>query len=364
MTGQFDSNRDSAVKVSIGLPVYNGASLLPHALDSLLGQTFSDFELIISDNASTDQTEAVCQSYAARDRRIRYVRQPVNRGAIWNFNEVFRLSRSEYFKWASHDDVCHPTFLARCVEVLDNQPEIAWCHSRSRHIDGEGDLLFGEETPKISYVASDAENREGGDSLGDLPTRASARASDRFRSVLLGRDGCLDSYGLIRSSVIRKTPLYLPYFGAEKVFVAELTLWGRYYEIPETLFLARIHAKAAGALRDEQAQRRFMAPLSATRRQSARLRLLAGYLAAVRRSELKWIERARCYSAIARYLLQINKWRNVIAAALTGGGLRGAYPSVDSTRDSKVPEDTSERPAPTGNVAQARATAMSRSRFK
>ena len=98
-------------RVSIGLPVYNGENFLEFALDSILGQTFQDFELIISDNASTDATESICRRYAAKDSRIRYYRNPNNQGAAQNYNRVFALARGEYFKWAAHDDVCKPNYL-------------------------------------------------------------------------------------------------------------------------------------------------------------------------------------------------------------------------------------------------------------
>src|SRR5215207_1517689 len=106
-------------RVSVGLPVYNGENYLAEAIDSVLAQTYQNFELIISDNASTDSTEEICRDYAARDRRIRYFREPQNRGAAWNFNHTFELARGEYFKWVAHDDVIGPQYLARTVDQLD-----------------------------------------------------------------------------------------------------------------------------------------------------------------------------------------------------------------------------------------------------
>ena len=129
-------------RVSIGMPVYNGENFLAEALDSMLAQTFVDFELIISDNASTDRTKAICRDYAARDRRIRYHRVDDNQGATWNFNHTFELARGEYFKWAAHDDLCDPTFVARCVEVLDSDPTVICCHTQTRHIDIHGNILW------------------------------------------------------------------------------------------------------------------------------------------------------------------------------------------------------------------------------
>ena len=111
--------------VSVGLPVFNGARYLAEAVESILGQTLEDLELVISDNGSTDATEELCRGYAADDRRVRYVRQPRNRGASWNFNEVFWLSRGRYFHWHPHDDVLEPAFLRLCVEALEAKLQAA-----------------------------------------------------------------------------------------------------------------------------------------------------------------------------------------------------------------------------------------------
>lgn len=91
-------------RVSIGVPVFNGDAYLHLALNSLLTQTFSDFEIIISDNASTDRTESICRKYAAEDRRIRYVRQTANMGVTANFKFVLQEAKGEYFMWAAADD--------------------------------------------------------------------------------------------------------------------------------------------------------------------------------------------------------------------------------------------------------------------
>ena len=310
-------------RVSVGLPVYNGAAWLAHALDSLLGQTYGDFELIISDNGSSDATQAICEQYAARDERIRYVRQEINRGLVWNWNRVFELSHSEYFKWAAHDDLYHPTFLDRCIEVLDRNSDVVWCHTRSRHINANGELLQGEQTPEISYVIQSPP----GEDQPVLACRTSARPSDRFKAVLLGHGGCLDSYGVIRSKVLRKTAVYIPYYGSEKVLMAELALWGRYHEVSESLCFARIHDSAAGSMRSQNQQRRYINP-SAKTWKSDRLGLLCGYLAAVRRADLSVAERLRCFATIGQYLLQVRKWKSVLKKAMTGAGLAAEYPSI------------------------------------
>ena len=133
--------------VSIGLPVYNGASYLSEAIDSLLAQSFCDFEIVISDNASTDDTQSICEDYAKLDRRLRYYREEINRGPYWNFNHVFELSRGIYFKWAASDDICAPEFLQRCVDALQNDLSIVCCHAWTHKIDTQGNLLANLPDP-------------------------------------------------------------------------------------------------------------------------------------------------------------------------------------------------------------------------
>lgn len=306
-------------RLSIGLPVYNGARWIAVALDSLLSQSFRDFELIISDNCSTDETGSICEEYARRDDRIRYVQQSINRGLVWNWNHVFELSNSEYFKWSACDDVFAPGFLEQCIAVLDNDPGVVWCHSRTQHIDCRGELLLGEQTPAVSYVCADGSP--------DKICRTSDQASKRFQAILLGKDGCMDSYGVIRSSVLRRTGLYPAYYGSEKVLMAELALWGSYYEVPEVLCFARVHDNAAGSLRSARQQRFCINPF-ARRWQSDRLGLLRSYIAAVSRAELPRSEKARCYAVIGKYLLQTRKWTAVLRKMMTGAGLTGEYPST------------------------------------
>ena len=116
-------------RLSIGLPVYNGEGLLPEAIEALLGQSYKDFELIISDNASTDGTAEICRDYEAQDSRVRYVRQPSNVGVIANHNGLVAHARGEFFKWASHDDLYAGDYLQRCVDALDEHPEAVLAHA-------------------------------------------------------------------------------------------------------------------------------------------------------------------------------------------------------------------------------------------
>lgn len=123
MTQQHDK-RTATPTVSIGMPVYNGEKFIRKALDSLLAQTFTDFELIISDNASTDETQSICEEYASRDKRIRYVRQFNNTGPVANFLFVLNEACGKYFMWAACDDMWNRHCLEKYVNVLDLNPDV------------------------------------------------------------------------------------------------------------------------------------------------------------------------------------------------------------------------------------------------
>ena len=138
-------------KVSIGMPVFNGGATVRDALESLLAQTFADFELIISDNGSTDDTEEICREYDAADERIRYVRQPENRGAAANWAFVLDQAVGEYFMWAAHDDLWDPSYIYELTSVLDADSSVGVAFS--------GRVLFdrstGSKTPYLTgYTTS------------------------------------------------------------------------------------------------------------------------------------------------------------------------------------------------------------------
>jgi glycosyltransferase involved in cell wall biosynthesis len=134
------TNRNSP-KVSIGMPVYNGEKFIRQALDSLLDQTFTDFELVISDNASTDETRQICLEYAAIDRRIRYCPNEVELEANANFNRVLELANGRYFMWAAHDDGWESSFVACLVQALDENPQAALAFCRFINIDEDSRLI-------------------------------------------------------------------------------------------------------------------------------------------------------------------------------------------------------------------------------
>ncbi|MEA5617315.1 glycosyltransferase family 2 protein [Cronbergia sp. UHCC 0137] len=206
-------------KLSIGLPVYNGEKYLQESLDSLLAQTFEDFELIISDNASTDKTEEICRTYAAQDKRIRYYRNETNIGCAGNFNRVVELASSEYFKWAAYDDLHAPDMVQKCIDVLEKDPTYILCHSQTSFIDEQGNF-FQHYGIKLNTNL--------------------VKPHERFHE-LLTKHLCYQMYGVIRHSALKKIPPMGGYGNADGILLLRLGLLGRFYEIPEYLFFARCH---------------------------------------------------------------------------------------------------------------------------
>jgi glycosyltransferase involved in cell wall biosynthesis len=306
-------------KISIGLPVYNGENYLSEAIESLLAQTLTDFELIISDNASTDGTQEIARDYAVRDGRVRYVRQPINRGAGWNFSETFRLARGEYFKWAAHDDLCAPTLLQRCVEPLDKDRGLVLAFSRVDVIDQVGRIVdddFPDDPRQCNFQGvSVAGERRRTELCG------SARPHERYLGVLVFSQRCYEVFGVIRSSAMRRTDLHRPYNGGEKVFLAELSLLGRFAEVDDVLFYSRWHDGRFSSNVSAAAQARHMNPKAARRFTWPRqVRSSWGYLSVVGGAPLSLAERCLCLAMFGRYLLQAGKWGRVLGEAVTGRG--------------------------------------------
>lgn len=286
--------KGSSPRVSIGLPVYNGENYLALAIDSLLAQTFQDFELIISDNASTDGTAAICRDYAAGDSRIRYLSEPENRGAAWNFNRLVGLAQGEYFKWAAHDDLCAPTWLSQCVEILDRDPTVVLSFTRHQPIDAEGKPF---SAPR-GGVAAPSPRRQFN----------SPSAHRRYLDVLKHCDWCYEMFGLTRTAVMKRTGLQRAYYGGDKMLLVELSLLGRFEEAPEVLFFPRQHAGQSSAIPTTAAQQAYVDPAARHRLSCPDiLRFNGGYLALALKAPLPLTERGRCLLSLAGYLVRPSK---------------------------------------------------------
>jgi glycosyltransferase involved in cell wall biosynthesis len=327
-----DTDQRSPPRLTMGLPVFNGARFLPEALDSLLEQTFGDFRLVVSDNASTDATGEIAQDYAQRDSRISYVRHEQNRGAAWNFNYVVGLARTEYFKWAAADDICAPNFVERCIEVLDREPDVLCCHARTRKIDERGDVLPGMDDPTDGGLPS--EWFAAGSHPCHRPDGSSLKASRRFADVLLSSGWGIRCAGVFRTAALKQSSLILPFYGSEKVMMAELALRGRFHDLAETLFFQRTHEQAASRLTSREAKAKYISGGTKLHR-FQRFRQLTDYVSAIWRAPVPAWEKVKCCGWLAPYLLQFGKW-----PALFGVRRSKAIQSHQSPRAASLPAPT------------------------
>jgi glycosyltransferase involved in cell wall biosynthesis len=278
---------DKAPRLSLGLPVYNGERFLAACLDSILGQTWGDFEVIACDNASTDGTAAMLAEYAARDGRIRIHRAEVNRGAAANFNWTFELARGELFKWCAADDVLRSTFLAECIAALDSQPDAVLAWSGALDIDDDGRVL-----------------REIYDNRDPMRFDAATPAA-RFHELVCWDHSCIAVFGVVRTPAMRRTSLIGPYVGSDRTFLAELGLQGRLVRIGDDLLLHREHAgRSVNEIADLR-RRTVWFDSKARGPAFPHWRLMREYMHAVNASGLPPAERQRCLMAVARWI----KWR-------------------------------------------------------
>jgi O-antigen/teichoic acid export membrane protein len=322
-----NNKQDHTPRVSIGVPVYNGANYLSAALDSLLTQTYSDFEIVISDNASTDETQSICEQYAARDHRVRYHRVEVNQGLIWNFNRVVELARGEYFTWAAHDDLRSESFLQQCVTILDRDADVVVCHTQTACVNAAGEIIPPDQnltyTGSAGYQMTPADNiRRTARLLSRLPQR-------RLEGVLMYTTFCDEIYGLIRTSALHQTALMRPFFGSDMVLLAELSLIGRIHVLPETLFFSRSHSEQATLFAGEPETKTIAEKAPRKRRFRLviprKVRYPAELFTLLFTVKLPFTSRLKCAVVLMMFGLQPKKWRGVyedIRAALRAHSIR------------------------------------------
>lgn len=271
-----DGNRAMKVRprVTIGVPVYNGARFLSSCLESLVSQTYTDLEIIICDNASTDGTGEMAQAWAARDSRVSYYRARENRGAARNFNWTLELARGEFFKWCASDDACAPDCIEKCVRTLAADESLVVCSTHVRDIDEDGRL--------VRVKASG-------------PVAAAGRPSERFGELIDMTHTCEQVFGLIRTAELRRTKGIGAYSDSDRVLLAELALHGCFHEIPEELFLHRLHR---GSSVEQYPGRHERTKWFDTKASGMWVfpyfRQLGEYVAAVERSGINVAEKLRC----------------------------------------------------------------------
>jgi len=277
----------SKSRVTVGMPVYNGDNYLAETLDSILAQTYQNFDVVISDNGSTDGTERICREYAAKDSRIQYHRSEVNLGVSRNFKRTVGLSSGDYFMFLAHDDKLAPEFLEQCIAVLDAQTDVVLCYPKAIEIDTRGNPLYKKEQPLDA---------------------GSSRPHLRFRQMIRMDHNCETLFGLTRLDVLKKTVIHGDFPDGDRVMLSELSLYGKYYRVPDYLFLHREHPVRSINLYPTRFERMaLLEPQRAGELALPHFDELFEYLRCIRRAPLKFSERLACYGEMLRWLKDNNK---------------------------------------------------------
>jgi glycosyltransferase involved in cell wall biosynthesis len=198
-------------RLTVLLPTYNRAGSLSRTIESVLAQTQPDFELLISDNASSDGTESMCREYVRRDARVCYFRQPDNLGPIGNFNWLLTQARTEFVLMLADDDWLDTDYVERCMAIMDSDPTLSIVTGATRYFEGDAppDLVLNTNLTEAS----------GGRRV--LRYLRHSWSSAAF-------------YGLLRTSAVRDALPIPNVMGADWLFVAALSFSGRVLTTTET----------------------------------------------------------------------------------------------------------------------------------
>jgi len=228
-------------KVIIGLPVYNGQKHLGAAIESHLCQTYGDFELVISDNGSTDATPELCAGYAKQDARVKYLRSDVNRGILWNHRRVFEGvdNTTQYFRWAGGDDIMEPGLLQAMVAVLDARPDVEAVMPDTKNIDDNGEII-GSMERVLDLQSSDV--------------------FERAHDILVANYQHVIAYGLLRAQTLRKMRTGPNYPGWDAVFAWELAIRGKMVQSPGPVLLRRFHPGSISRVKTVKEMRKWVEP--------------------------------------------------------------------------------------------------------
>tara|TARA_B100000315_G_scaffold253913_1_gene293782 strand:- start:1761 stop:2684 length:924 start_codon:yes stop_codon:yes gene_type:complete len=206
--------------VTLGLPAYNSDQCIGTAIESILCQTFSDFELIVSDDASTDYTYKVCREYQEKDNRFFFIRNKKNIGAINNFNIVLNKARGKYFAWVSDHDIWDPDWLHELVHVLERNPSVVLTYPIEENIDAFGEIF--ESSCHKKFETHGIERRE------------------RIKALYLRGEGYgAKACGLFRREALEKAGIYRNYLMPDVLLLWEISMYGSLKFVPKKLWYRR-----------------------------------------------------------------------------------------------------------------------------
>jgi len=213
-------------KVSIGLPVYNGEQFIKNRLDSFIKQTFTNFELIISDNNSTDLTSIICKEYQKKDKRIRYIRQEKNMGVTWNYNFVLKKAKGDYFVWAQVDDIWLPTFLEKNVNVLKSNKNLVGCMSKIDFYENKESVNKRSSLKEILRKISHSKRPNSYPTSGTYDKKVRLFLKGGHVEIL---------YGLYKTKYLYNSIVYEQFIGNDWATVLNVLRNGDFYIIDEIL---------------------------------------------------------------------------------------------------------------------------------
>jgi len=295
-------------KVIIGLPVYNAEKYLEAAIESHLSQSFGDFDLVISDNGSTDATPDICSDYAGKDKRIKYLRSPENRGILWNHRRVFDAIESpdQYFRWAGGDDIMEPGLLLAMVEVLNTRPEVEAVVPGVKNIDEHGEI-DGSMARTLDLQSCDV--------------------FERAHEVLVASYQHVVAYGLLRSSTLRLMRTRPNYPGWDPIFIWELALRGQIVQPAGPVLLRRFHPGSISRVKTVKEMRKWVEPNSKVGLSFPHWKWAYERVRALIASPMSTRDRLRIGTFLARYTItgRTSLARDVKQAALRKLGLSDEY---------------------------------------
>jgi glycosyltransferase involved in cell wall biosynthesis len=215
-------------RVIIGLPLFNHAKDLPEAIESLLGQTFTDFALVLVDDCSTDATPEIAREYEALDSRVTYVKNPQRLGLVNNTRRAFEVARekyphAEFFAFASDHDLWHPRWLQELVAALDHHPDVVLAYPLNRRIGPSGEVL--------------ARKPWSFDTFG-ITSRWK-----RLRRGMVNMSAGNMVYGLFRADILKRAGVYRNVLVPDRLLFTELALYGQFEQVPQVLWFRRWYGR-------------------------------------------------------------------------------------------------------------------------
>jgi glycosyltransferase involved in cell wall biosynthesis len=289
----MDTRLEAVPAVSICLPVYNGENYVAAAIESMLAQTFADFELIITDNASTDRTGEICRKFADADSRVRYHRNERNVGGARNQTLAVQMARGRYVRLSAHDDKIAPTHLEECVALLEKRPDVVIAFTRTVVID------------EVGAEVSQYRSTRG---TADTPSR-------RFRELIFRDHNCDAVYGIIRGHVLRSVRPMENFIDSDKVFLCRLAFQGPFVSIDRPLFSKRYHPKNwVGNWRDRMA---WYNPDAKGKATFPHWIELFSFIDTVATAPIPLLERLRCGGTMVRWVVRYspNLAKDLLVAA-------------------------------------------------